>query len=65
MQTQLDALLIVEFHDENLSRKDWLGGPGQALHGGWRWIQSGYAYFKAYRQFNMDNDRAEASSGAA
>jgi hypothetical protein len=44
MLTQFDALLIVEFHDENLSRKDWLGGPGQAVHGAWRWIDSNHRY---------------------
>ncbi len=44
MLTQLDALLIVEFQDENLSRKDWLGGPGQSLQGPWRWIDANHRY---------------------
>ena len=44
MLTQLDALLIVEFHDENLCRKDWLGGPGQSLHGVWRWIDANHRF---------------------
>ena len=30
MRTQFDAAAIVEFHDENLSRKEWLGGAGRA-----------------------------------
>jgi hypothetical protein len=38
MLTELDALLLVEFHDENLSRKEWLGGPGPSLSGVWHWI---------------------------
>ena len=44
MLAQLDALLIVEFHDENLSRKDWLGGPGPALQGVWHWIDANHRY---------------------
>ena len=45
MLTQLDAILIVEFHDENLSRKDWLGGSGShALHGAWRWIDANHRF---------------------
>ena len=44
MLTQLDALMIAEFHDENLSRKEWLGGPGQALHGVWRWIDANHRF---------------------
>ncbi len=44
MLAQLDALLIVEFHDENLSRKDWLGGPGPALQGVWRWIDANHRF---------------------
>ena len=44
MLTPLDALSIVEFHDENLSRKEWLGGPGQSLHGVWRWIDANHRF---------------------
>jgi hypothetical protein len=44
MLTQLDALLIVEFHDENLSRADWLGGPGPQVAGPWRWIDANHRY---------------------
>jgi hypothetical protein len=44
MLAQLDALLIVEFHDENLSRQDWLGGPGPALQGVWRWIDANHRF---------------------
>ncbi len=45
MPTQLDAILIVEFHDENLSRKDWLGGTGgPSLSGVWRWIDANHRF---------------------
>ena len=45
MLTQFDALLIVEFHDENLSRKEWLGGTGgQWPHGVWRWIDANHRF---------------------
>ncbi len=44
MLPQLDALVIVEFHDENLSRKEWLGGPVQSLHGVWRWVDANHRY---------------------
>ena len=44
MLTQLDALLIVEFHDDNLARKEWLGGPNHALQGVWRWIDANHRF---------------------
>ena len=44
MVTQLDALLIVEFHDENLSRKEWLGGGGPSPGGVWRWIDANHRF---------------------
>ena len=45
MLTQFDALLIVEFHDENLSHKEWLGGTiGPALNGVWRWIDANHRF---------------------
>ena len=45
MLTQLDAMLIVEFHDENLSRNDWLGGTcGPPLDGVWRWIDANHRF---------------------
>lgn len=45
MLTQFDALLIVEFHDENLSRKEWLGGTGgQSPKGVWHWIDANHRF---------------------
>lgn len=36
MHAQFDAAAIVEFHDESLSRKQWLGGAGRPVpHGTW------------------------------
>lgn len=45
MLTQFDALLIVEFHDENLCRNDWLGGTGGPPPSGvWRWIDANHRF---------------------
>lgn len=45
MQAQFDAAAIVEFHDENLSRKEWLGGAGRhAPQGAWLSIDADHRF---------------------
>jgi hypothetical protein len=45
MPTQFDAAAIVEFHDENLSRKEWLGGAGRhAPQGVWLHIDANHRF---------------------
>ena len=45
MLTQYDAASIVEFHDENLSRKEWLGGAGpHAPQGVWQAIDANHRF---------------------
>jgi hypothetical protein len=45
MYAQLDALSIVTFHDEHLSRKEWLGGAGiQPGQGVWAAIDANHRF---------------------
>jgi len=45
MQAQFDAAAIVAFHDENLSRKEWLGGAGRpAPQGSWLAIDANHRF---------------------
>ena len=45
MHAQFDAAAIVEFHDESLSRKDWLGGAGRPVpHGTWLSIDANHRF---------------------
>lgn len=45
MLSQFDAAAIVEFHDENLSRKEWLGGAGRhAPQGVWLSIDANHRF---------------------
>lgn len=45
MQVQFDAAAIVAFHDENLSRKEWLGGACQpGPQGAWLAIDANHRF---------------------
>jgi hypothetical protein len=45
MHAQFDAAAIVEFHDENLSRTEWLGGAGRPVpHGTWLSIDANHRF---------------------
>jgi hypothetical protein len=45
MQAQFDAAAIVAFHDENLSRKEWLGGAGRPEpQGTWQSIDANHRF---------------------
>jgi hypothetical protein len=45
MHAQFDAAAIVAFHDENLSRKEWLGGAGRhAPQGAWLQVDANHRF---------------------
>ena len=45
MLMQFDAASIIDFHDENLSRKEWLGGAGRdAPQGVWQSIDANHRF---------------------